>query len=250
MPRIRMLSVILLAGLLALPACQRTTTQPQNQTAQPPAAETPPAPAETASPASPAAPAAADQQQAVAGRETDLSDQMQFVRSDGSSIPLENPSRILQIETQLVAHGVNPGTVDGSSDVALLTAMREFQHQHGLPESGKLDAKTASALDVGFSDLNLGDIEKVSGTDDMGERLRRAGERVREGIEKGAEELTKPIPSSSTTEAPAHRAPLPPPVLAPIPSGSETTPPATPQTQSPAPSPGQPANQPQTEGRY
>ena len=56
-----------------------------------------------------------------------------------------------QAQTRLAALGHDPGTLDGAMGEATRSAIRAYQQQSGLPETGNLDGATLETLGVGTS---------------------------------------------------------------------------------------------------
>ena len=56
-----------------------------------------------------------------------------------------------QAQTRLAALGHDPGTLDGAMGEATRSAIRAYQQQSGLPETGNLDGATLERLGVGTS---------------------------------------------------------------------------------------------------
>jgi peptidoglycan hydrolase-like protein with peptidoglycan-binding domain len=59
---------------------------------------------------------------------------------------LSNREVILQAQRQLKALGLNPGDVDGELGAQTQAALREYQRQYRLPQTGTLDEATARSL--------------------------------------------------------------------------------------------------------
>jgi peptidoglycan hydrolase-like protein with peptidoglycan-binding domain len=68
-------------------------------------------------------------------------------RDRGQKAP--TPERITEIQRALVKDGAFVGTPNGKWDDSTVNAMRNFQVNHGLNASGKLDAKTLQQLGLG-----------------------------------------------------------------------------------------------------
>jgi hypothetical protein len=58
---------------------------------------------------------------------------------------------VQQAQTKLAAAGLDPGPLDGVTSGKTILAVKAFQKQSGLPESGALDASTLEKLGVGVS---------------------------------------------------------------------------------------------------
>lgn len=78
-----------------------------------------------------------------------------------------------QVQTKLSAAGFDPGPLDGVSGQSTREALKRYQQQSNLPQSGELDAATLGKLEIGVSDksktvtdwLNLptqADIDKIA----------------------------------------------------------------------------------------
>jgi peptidoglycan hydrolase-like protein with peptidoglycan-binding domain len=68
-------------------------------------------------------------------------------RDRGQKAP--TPERITEIQRALAKDGAFVGTPNGKWDDSTVNAMRNFQVNHGLNASGKLDAKTLQQLGLG-----------------------------------------------------------------------------------------------------
>jgi Putative peptidoglycan binding domain len=64
------------------------------------------------------------------------------------------PAKISQIEQALQENGYDV-SVDGTIDETLTSALREFQSDEGLPETGLMTARTVEALGVGLEDTPI-----------------------------------------------------------------------------------------------
>lgn len=70
----------------------------------------------------------------------------------GRTLPRESPppsvqgAMIRQAQEHLADKGFNPGPLDGQIGAKMQAALRQFQHAHGLPPTGGLDAATQTAL--------------------------------------------------------------------------------------------------------
>lgn len=58
------------------------------------------------------------------------------------------PSRLERAQQALIALGYKPGPADGAMGQRTRSALRSFQHDYGLRPTGKLDARTLSALNI------------------------------------------------------------------------------------------------------
>jgi hypothetical protein len=56
-----------------------------------------------------------------------------------------------QAQSKLATLGLNPGTLDGVAGSDTITAIKAFQKQSGLPETGTLDSATLAKLGIGTS---------------------------------------------------------------------------------------------------
>lgn len=66
------------------------------------------------------------------------------------------PSRISEIQTALAQDGAYQGAPSGRWDAATVDAMRQFQTEHNLNPSGKIDALTLQKLGLGSQVAGLG----------------------------------------------------------------------------------------------
>ena len=66
------------------------------------------------------------------------------------------PSRISEIQSALVREGAYQGDPNGRWDSATVDAMRQFQNDHGLTPSGKIDARTLQKLGLGSQVSGMG----------------------------------------------------------------------------------------------
>lgn len=66
------------------------------------------------------------------------------------------PSRISEIQAALSKEGAYQGQPNGKWDAATVDAMRQFQNDHGLTPSGKIDALTLQKLGLGSQVSGLG----------------------------------------------------------------------------------------------
>jgi peptidoglycan hydrolase-like protein with peptidoglycan-binding domain len=66
------------------------------------------------------------------------------------------PSRISEIQSALVREGAYQGDPNGKWDAATVDAMRQFQGDHGLSPSGKIDALTLQKLGLGSQVSGMG----------------------------------------------------------------------------------------------
>jgi peptidoglycan hydrolase-like protein with peptidoglycan-binding domain len=55
---------------------------------------------------------------------------------------------VLHAQERLKAAGFDPGPVDGMLDARTQAALRQYQHQQGLPVTGALDTATQKALAI------------------------------------------------------------------------------------------------------
>lgn len=67
---------------------------------------------------------------------------------------LTSPAMIRAAQQALVNRGYDPGPVDGAMGARTSDALRDFQHDSGLRESGVLDEETALALELDETDLH------------------------------------------------------------------------------------------------
>ncbi len=65
-------------------------------------------------------------------------------------------SRISEIQSALVREGAYQGDPNGKWDAATVDAMRQFQGDHGLTPSGKIDALTLQKLGLGSQVSGMG----------------------------------------------------------------------------------------------
>ena len=66
------------------------------------------------------------------------------------------PSRISEIQSALSKEGAYQGEPNGRWDAATVDAMRQFQNDHGLTPSGKIDALTLQKLGLGSQVSGMG----------------------------------------------------------------------------------------------
>ena len=66
------------------------------------------------------------------------------------------PSRISEIQAALAKDGAYQGTPNGRWDAASVDAMRQFQNEHNLNPSGKIDALTLQKLGLGSQVAGMG----------------------------------------------------------------------------------------------
>jgi peptidoglycan hydrolase-like protein with peptidoglycan-binding domain len=66
------------------------------------------------------------------------------------------PSRISEIQSALSREGAYQGDPNGKWDAATVDAMRQFQNDHGLTPSGKIDALTLQKLGLGSQVSGMG----------------------------------------------------------------------------------------------
>jgi len=66
------------------------------------------------------------------------------------------PSRISEIQAALAKDGAYQGTPNGRWDAATVDAMRQFQSEHNLNPSGKIDALTLQKLGLGSQVAGMG----------------------------------------------------------------------------------------------
>jgi len=66
------------------------------------------------------------------------------------------PSRISEIQTALSREGAYQGEPSGKWDPTTVDAMRQFQNDHGLNPSGKIDALTLQKLGLGSQVSGMG----------------------------------------------------------------------------------------------
>jgi len=66
------------------------------------------------------------------------------------------PSRISEIQAALAKDGAYQGTPNGRWDAASIDAMRQFQSEHNLNPSGKIDALTLQKLGLGSQVAGMG----------------------------------------------------------------------------------------------
>lgn len=66
------------------------------------------------------------------------------------------PSRISEIQSALAKDGAYQGTPNGRWDSASVDAMRQFQNEHNLNPSGKIDALTLQKLGLGSQVAGMG----------------------------------------------------------------------------------------------
>jgi peptidoglycan hydrolase-like protein with peptidoglycan-binding domain len=66
------------------------------------------------------------------------------------------PSRISEIQAALSKEGAYQGEPNGKWDAATVDAMRQFQTDHGLTPSGKIDALTLQKLGLGSQVSGMG----------------------------------------------------------------------------------------------
>jgi peptidoglycan hydrolase-like protein with peptidoglycan-binding domain len=66
------------------------------------------------------------------------------------------PSRISEIQTALAKDGAYQGAPNGRWDAATVDAMRQFQNEHSLNPSGKIDALTLQKLGLGSQVAGMG----------------------------------------------------------------------------------------------
>jgi peptidoglycan hydrolase-like protein with peptidoglycan-binding domain len=66
------------------------------------------------------------------------------------------PSRISEIQAALSKEGAYQGEPNGKWDAASVDAMRQFQNDHGLTPSGKIDALTLQKLGLGSQVSGMG----------------------------------------------------------------------------------------------
>lgn len=85
------------------------------------------------------------------------------VRRHGSAHPVlahaqmsPTPSRITEIQTALARDGAYQGDPSGRWDAATVDAMRQFQNDHDLNPSGKIDALTLQKLGLGSQVAGMG----------------------------------------------------------------------------------------------
>jgi peptidoglycan hydrolase-like protein with peptidoglycan-binding domain len=72
----------------------------------------------------------------------------------GQTVP--TPSRISEIQTALAKDGAYQGAPNGRWDAASVDAMRQFQSEHNLNPSGKIDALTLQKLGLGSQVAGMG----------------------------------------------------------------------------------------------
>jgi lipoprotein-anchoring transpeptidase ErfK/SrfK len=61
-------------------------------------------------------------------------------------VPKPPPGAVLEAQLALVRHGISPGSIDGVSGSQTRSALRAFQFQQGLPQTGQLDGPTRALL--------------------------------------------------------------------------------------------------------
>jgi peptidoglycan hydrolase-like protein with peptidoglycan-binding domain len=66
------------------------------------------------------------------------------------------PSRISEIQAALAKDGTYQGTPNGRWDATTIDAMRQFQNEHNLNPSGKIDALTLQKLGLGSQVSGMG----------------------------------------------------------------------------------------------
>jgi hypothetical protein len=105
-----------------------------------------------------------------------------WVSEDGERTTISDSTLVTRIQQKLKAEGVYDGPTDGRASAETTAALREYQAKRGLPQTGSIDERTASALELEWDKM------KVSGST-AGERLDTAGSEMKEGAKELGRDL-------------------------------------------------------------
>lgn len=80
---------------------------------------------------------------------------------EGVSLTALEPAQIRQVQRELRQRGLYEGDVTGEVDDELIQSVRQFQRRQGLDVTGRIDTRTARALD-----LDVAEIQPVRGVEE------------------------------------------------------------------------------------
>ncbi|HRI14544.1 MAG TPA: L,D-transpeptidase [Verrucomicrobiota bacterium] len=69
-----------------------------------------------------------------------------IVEADLTQVPDRSPTNILEAQIAMTSYGIGSGPIDGIGGAQTAWALRAFQFQHGLDETGRLDRETQTEL--------------------------------------------------------------------------------------------------------